>query len=259
MTIDLHNHTVLCNHATGTVDDYIEAAIAAGTHYFGFSDHAPMRFDPEYRMSISQMGLYERWIREAQEKYADRITILLGYEVDFLPNYMEPSVLNRPCDYRIGSVHFIDQWGFDNPDYFHRYQELESDEMYIRYFNLIEEMAKSGRFDIVGHLDLLKVFKFFPKTDVRILAKNALLAIKKANMTIEINVAGLRKPVEEIYPSPSLLASIAELEIPITFGSDAHRPDQVGLFTHEAQTLASSVGYEYGATYCNRDRAMVKF
>ena len=34
MKVDLHNHTVLCNHATGTVNEYVEAAIVCGTEFF---------------------------------------------------------------------------------------------------------------------------------------------------------------------------------------------------------------------------------
>jgi histidinol-phosphatase (PHP family) len=259
MKVDLHNHTVLCNHATGSVNEYVEAAIARGTEYFGFSDHAPMEYDHEYRMSFFQMELYEQWVQEARERYKEKITILLGYEVDFLPKYMDDRVLKRPCDYLIGSIHFIDEWGFDNPDYIHKYEGANMDIIYSRYFELMEAMALSGKFDIVGHFDLLKVFNFFPKTDIRILAANALKAIKKANMTVEINVSGLRKPVSEAYPSPLLLESIALLEIPITFSSDAHRPDQVGMFSDEIEALARSFGYCECATYLNRDRVMIKF
>ena len=259
MKVDLHNHTVLCNHATGSVNEYVEAAIAKESEYFGFSDHAPMEYDYAYRMTYNQMELYEQWVQEARECYKEKITVLLGYEVDFLPGYMDDRILKRPCDYLIGSVHFIDEWGFDNPEYIHKYEGMDMDVLYSRYFELIEVMVLSGKFDIVGHLDLLKVFKFFPKTDIRILAKNALKAIKKANMTVEINVSGLRKPVGEAYPSPLLLESIALLEIPITFSSDAHRPDQVGMFTDEIEALAQSFGYSECATYRNRDRGMVKF
>ncbi len=259
MKVDLHNHTLLCNHATGSVNEYVEAAIACGTKYFGFSDHAPMDYDYDYRMSYDQMELYEKWVREAQECYKEKIELFLGYEVDFLPGYMDDRVLKRPCDYLIGSVHFIDEWGFDNPDFIHRYDGADMDLIYGRYFGLVEEMALSGKFDIVGHLDLLKVFNFFPKTDIRLLAANALKAIKKANMVIELNVSGLRKPVKEAYPSSILLESIATLEIPITFSSDAHRPDQVGMFTDEIEALARSFGYSECATYRNRDREMIKF
>lgn len=259
MKVDLHNHTVLCNHATGTVDEYVEAAIAAGTHYFGFSDHAPMEYDLEYRMSFSQMELYESWVLDARKKYEDHISVLLGYEVDYIPGYVDERVMKRSYDYLIGSVHFIDEWGFDNPEHIHRYQGADMDAIYIRYFDLVEQMARCGQFDIVGHLDLLKVFNFFPKTDIRLLAANALKEIKKANMSIELNVSGLRKPVGEAYPSPALLESISELDIPITFSSDAHRSDQVGMFTQEIEALAKSFGYSECATYCNRDRKMIKF
>lgn len=259
MKVDLHNHTVLCNHATGTVDEYVEAAIASQTEYFGFSDHAPMHYDSRYRMSFEQMDLYETWVAEAKSRYADRITVLLGYEIDYLPGYMDDCVLNRPCDYRIGSVHFIDDWGFDNPEFIGRYEGIDIDDVYRRYFALIEAMARSGKFDIVGHFDLLKVFKFLPTKDIRILADSALKAIKKADMSIEINVAGYRKPIGEAYPSPSLLERIAELEIPITFGSDAHTKEQVGLFSVEAENLARSVGYAHCALYRERDREMIKF
>ncbi|MDD2829394.1 MAG: histidinol-phosphatase HisJ family protein [Sulfuricurvum sp.] len=259
MKVDLHNHTTLCNHATGSVDEYVEAAIESGTEYFGFSDHAPMRYDLEYRMNFDQMDLYESWVRNASEKYQEKITVLLGYEVDYIPGYVDERVLNRPCDYLIGSVHFIDEWGFDNPEYIHRYQGMDMDAIYIRYFDLVEQMALSGQFDIVGHFDLLKVFNFFPKSDIRLLAQKALKVIKKADMAIELNVAGLRKPVAEAYPSSYLLEAIAELEIPITFGSDAHRPDQVGMFSGEIETLAKKFGYRECATYRNRERQMIKF
>ncbi|MEW5833174.1 MAG: histidinol-phosphatase [Campylobacterota bacterium] len=259
MKVDLHNHTVLCNHATGSVNEYVETAIACGTEYFGFSDHAPMHYDPEYRMRFEEMDLYEAWIREAQQRYGGRITVLAGYEVDYLPGYMDDRVLERPCDYLIGSVHFIDDWGFDNPEFIGRYEGMDLDTVYRRYFGLIEAMAKSGRFDIVGHLDLLKVFKFLPQTDIRLLAKEALKAIKKADMAVEINVAGWRKPINESYPSPSLLAEIAELDIPITFGSDAHRPDQVGLYSDEVEAVARRFGYTKCALYRGRDRELINF
>lgn len=259
MKVDLHNHTTLCNHATGTVAEYVEAAISCKTEYFGFSDHAPMHYDPKYRMGFDDIELYESWIKEAQVRYSDQITVLLGYEVDFLPGYMDDIILNRPCDYLIGSVHFIGDWGFDNPEFIGRYEGVNIDDVYRRYFALVETMAKTGKFDIVGHLDLLKVFKYLPTGDIRLLAENALKAIKQANMTIEINVSGYRKPVVEAYPSPLLLEQIAEMEIPITFGSDAHNKEQVGLYTKEAEALARAVGYEKCALYRGRDRELIKF
>ena len=116
MRIDLHNHTVLCNHATGSVDEYIQRAIELGIDEYGFSDHAPMNFDPKYRMSLEQKKLYENWINEAKEKYKNQIKILLAYEVDYIDGFLLDEVMKSDVDYLIGSVHFLknknELWGF---------------------------------------------------------------------------------------------------------------------------------------------------
>ena len=258
MIVDLHNHTPLCNHAEGSIEEYIESAIKKGTKIFGFSDHAPMDFDPQYRMKFEEMQEYEAHVLAAKEKYKDKITILLGYEVDYLKGHMDERVLNAAVDYLIGSVHFIDGWGFDNPEFIGRYESEDIDEIWQKYFDTIEEMAKSGLFDIVGHLDLIKVFKFMPKKEIKEIAKNALLAIKEADMVLEINVAGYRKPVAEAYPSKELLQEAFKLEIPITFSSDAHKPEQVGLYNDEVIQLAREIGFTQCAYFQNRERKFLK-
>jgi len=257
--IDLHNHTTRCNHAEGTVDEYIQKAIELGIDIYGFSEHAPMDFDPSYRLKFEEMQAYASDVLEAKEKYKEDIKILLGYEVDWLPGHMDERVLNAKVDYLIGSVHFIDKWSFDNPEFIGGWKEKNIDETWAAYFEATEAMAKSGKFDIVGHLDLIKVFKYLPKQDTRILAKDALRAIKKSNMVLELNAAGLRKPIAEIYPSKMLLEEAYALDIPITFSSDAHAVDQVGFAYEEVTGLAKEVGYTQAVTFQGRDRQLITF
>ncbi|MFA9372634.1 histidinol-phosphatase HisJ [Poseidonibacter sp.] len=263
MRVDLHNHTTLCNHASGTTEEYVKKAIELKIDVYGFSDHAPMNFDPKYRMSLSQKDAYENDILSLKEKYKNEIEILLGYEVDYLDGYILDEVINSKVDYLIGSVHFIknknDMWGFDNPEFIGVYKSKDIDSIWKEYFDAIEAMAKTNLFDIAGHLDLIKVFKFLPKSDIRILAKDALLAIKKANMTLEINPAGLRKPIGETYPSKQLLQMAYEMGINITFGSDAHAVDQVGFKYEEVKNLAKEIGYEKCMTFSARDSKLVTF
>ena len=259
MIVDLHNHTPLCNHAVGEIDAYILKAIETGTKHFGFSDHAPMDFDPKYRMTFSDMLSYEKDVLAAKEKYKDKIEILLGYEVDYLKGHMDERVLNAEVDYLIGSIHFLEGWGFDNPDYIRRYKDQDIDEIWQKYFDTIEEMANSRLFDIVGHLDLIKVFKFMPKGNINQMAEGALKAIKNADMVLELNVAGYRKPIGEAYPSLTLLTQAYKLEIPITFGSDAHKPEQVSMFNDEVIKMAKDVGYTECALFKNRKREFIKF
>jgi histidinol-phosphatase (PHP family) len=205
------------------------------------------------------MDTYEAMVQEAKVAYAGQIQVLLGYEVDFLQGYMEESVLSRPCDYQIGSVHFLGQWGFDNPEFIGEYKHRDIDSIWQDYFDAIEAMAKSQLFEVVGHLDLIKVFKFLPKKDVRLLAKQALLSIKKADMVVEINTAGFRKPIGEQYPSKSLLEEVASLDIPITFSSDAHAVEHVGQGGEKAVALAKALGYRKCAIFSNRERELITF
>jgi len=257
--IDLHNHTTRCNHAEGTVEEYIQRAIELGIDIYGFSEHAPMDFDEGYRLSFDEMDAYVSDILSAKEKYKDQIEILLGYEVDWLPGHMDEKVLNADVDYLIGSVHFIDKWSFDNPEFIGGWETRDVDEIWKAYFEATEAMARSGKFDIIGHLDLIKVFKYLPKKDVRLLAADALRAIKQNGMVLEINTAGLRKPVKEIYPSQQLLEEAYALNIPITFGSDAHAVEQVGFGYSDATVLAKAVGYTKAVTFKGRDRQLVIF
>jgi histidinol-phosphatase (PHP family) len=259
MIADLHNHTPLCNHAEGTMSEYIEKAIEAGTHYFGFSDHAPMDYDPQYRMQFTDMKKYETDVKNVKKKYQDKIEILLGYEVDWLPNHMDKRVLNADVDYLIGSVHFLEGWGFDNPEFIGGWESQDIDETWQKYFDTIQEMAESKLFDIVGHLDLIKVFKYMPKGDINEMAKSALVAIKNAGMALEINGAGFRKPIKEAYPSKSLLKQAFDLDIPITFSSDAHKPEQVSMFANQSLKLAQEVGYTECVVFKKRQKRFINF
>jgi histidinol-phosphatase (PHP family) len=241
--VDLHNHTPLCNHAEGNPEEYVKNAIKKGIKVYGFSDHAPMNFDEKYRMKFEDMPKYEQTIKDLSKKYKNEILILTGYEVDFTPTkYLDKRVLQRDVDYLIGSVHFLDNWGFDNPEFIKEWDKRNVDDIYKEYFSYIEKLAESNLFDIVGHIDLVKVFGHKPKKNLKDIAKNAIKAIKKAKMCVEINTAGLRKPVKEIYPSDEILEMILEENIDITLGSDAHSPTQVGFGFEEVKEKLKNLG-----------------
>jgi histidinol-phosphatase (PHP family) len=64
-----------------------------------------------------------------------------------------------------------DMWGFDNPEFIGVYKSKDIDTIWAEYFDAISAMAKTQLFDIVGHLDLIKVFKFFQKKILELLQK----------------------------------------------------------------------------------------
>jgi histidinol-phosphatase (PHP family) len=259
MSVDLHNHTILCNHAEGSIDEYVQKAIDEKIKYFGFADHAPMNFDTTYRMNFNQMQEYENSILDVREKYKKEISILLAYEVDFLAGYMDERILSAKVDYLIGSVHFIGEWGFDNPEFIGEYKHKDINKIWQEYFDAIKALAKSNLFEIVGHIDLIKVFNFLPTKEIKVLAKDAIKEIKKANMVVELNAAGYRKPIKQPYPGKEIMELLCEYDIPITFSSDAHKPEQIGYMKEEIVKYAKEYGYKKCAIFSKKEREMINF
>lgn len=261
MVVDLHNHTKRCNHASGECEEYILAALKCNTDIFGFADHAPMKFDEKYRMGLDEVESYRNDVLFLRDKYRDKIDIKLGLEVDFInkKEYLIEACVFDGLDYAIGSVHFLNNWGFDNEEFLSEYKHMDVNEIWIEYLESICAMANSGLFDIVGHFDLLKIFNHKPNDRLVKHIINALDSIKDNDMTLEINTAGLRKMIGEIYPSRDILQMAFTKEIPITFSSDAHSPSQVGFGRSEAIKVAREVGYKQVASFTMRKREFFDF
>lgn len=245
MVVDFHLHTSRCGHARGTTEEYIRAARARGLKVIGFADHIPMYWlpekqrDPELAMGLDELTGYIEEIRFFQKKYPD-MTIRLGIEADYIPGHEEKlkELLSRyPFDYVLGSVHYVDGWGFDNPAYISRYQEWDIDELYRRYFKLLQRAALSGLFDVIAHPDLVKKFGYRPKNDLLPLYQETAKIFKDAGIYVEINTAGLRAPAGEIYPHPDFLKECLRQGLKFTLGSDAHAPEQVGEGLEQARLM----------------------
>ncbi len=266
MLVDYHSHTRLCKHAEGDSADYVAAAIARGLDEFGLCDHSPMPggFDPESRMEPEQFEPeFLPMVRAAQDRFGDQIALKFGIEADFEPGtetWLADFLARHPFDYVIGSVHFLGSWGFDHPGFVHRFDERPLVDIYADYYDAIARSARSGLFDIIGHADLVKKFGHRLPDDQRDLHRDlvneAMRAVKSADMTVEINTAGLRKPVGEIYPSELVLTLCRDLGIPLTLGSDAHRPSEVATDFDRAVALVERFGGGQIATFTARERTM---
>jgi histidinol-phosphatase (PHP family) len=211
----------------------------------GFSDHDELIEDIDWKM-----------MKEIKEEYGK---IKLGIEFDFSPDktrlkWIKNNLKKLPLDYSIGSVHFIEDWAFDHPDYIEEYQKYNIDELYCTYFDLLKEAVSTGLFQVVGHLDLIKIFGFKPKqVKVVDLVTPVLKEVKKRGMVIEINTNGLNKPVKEIYPSINILKMAYKLDIPVTLGSDAHEPQRTGENIKMAARIITDIGYSKIAVFNNKE------
>lgn len=254
--IDYHLHTRLCKHATGTPEDYARRAVEAGIEEIGISDHCPMPtwYDPGNRMEIGQYPEYVGMVRRCRKEFP-KLTVKMGIEADFHPDteaFVYKIANEYEFDYVIGSVHYLGTWNFDNPDLVAQYESRDTYELYSQYYDRIEKMAKTRRFDIVGHPDLIKKFGHRPARDYEALERKALEAVARVGMSLEVNTSGLRRPAKEIYPSLRILKAAFRMGIGITFGSDAHEPGQVGMGFAEALALAREAGYTHSRRYTRR-------
>ncbi|MFH0879282.1 MAG: histidinol-phosphatase HisJ family protein [Lentisphaerota bacterium] len=260
---DYHTHTRLCKHAEGMPLDYARAALENGLTEMACTDHlpAPDHYDPEHRMASRQFDEYRQAVREAQS--LPGLTVLLGVEADFYEGCEEalkPWLLEHPFDIVLGSVHSGDFWDYENeasrvkltPDYVA--------EVWRKYFALLQKLAATRMYDVLGHFDLPKRSGVRPNDrTLRECVLPALDAVAEAGMSVEINTSGLNHPMEEPYPSVQILGWARERDISITFGSDAHQPRRVGADFEFAMTMARDAGYTHSARYRGRTKTLAAF
>ena len=249
-------HTPLCKHASGEPAEYLATARSVHMPEMCFTDHAPNPdgVGTKYSMGMDQFSDYHTMIAELQD--GSPPAVFFGAEADYYPscrNHLSHWLPAGGFDLVIGSIHYLGNWGFDNPDEMEGWKSVDVRGVWKKYFSLLSEAADSGLFDVVGHIDLPKKFGHRLKDkDLKEMAQPVLDRIAAAGMAVELNTGGLRKPVAEIYPSPLLLSLIRERDIRICFGSDAHEPGQVGMDFDKALMLAREIGYTEFVRFRNR-------
>src|SRR5215210_4909152 len=215
---------------------------------------------------VSQMGIteHDRYIeeidlaafQEARELSHD-VELRLGIEIDYVPGAEERMDIDAtalPYDYIIGSVHRVNNAEVDRATDQMIYDRYETYDLYAAYYANVRKAALSGRFEVLGHPDLIKIFRHFPDQDITLMLEETADAVAASGVVVDVNTAGLRKPIGEIYPSRDLLEMFHRRNVPIVLSSDAHAPDQVAMGYEKSLKLVHDVGYREVVTFKNRER-----
>jgi histidinol-phosphatase (PHP family) len=244
-----HTHTKRCGHAQGEDEDYVLSAIKSGIKTIGFTDHVFLPFHPQpgIRGNYELLDDYLISLRNLKEKYKDDINVLIGFEAEFFPEYLEyyKKLLNdNIVDYLILGQHLymengLLKWNFtqnDGPG------EIEN------YANWLIKGMESGIFTYVAHPDVFVLgISEFKENAVKI---SHLICQKAVELGIplEFNLGGHRRPIKPNgglrYPNEEFWQIAKQYPLKIIIGQDAHNPSTV--FVEEEINFALSKLKELG-------------
>ena len=232
---DYHVHTHYCRHATGALEEYARAALRHGLAEICFTPHIPFpvfrpgAFDGRLRMDPSEFPRYLEEVEAVRGRFPG-LTILAGVEADYVEGteeYLEDFLSRWTLDFVLMSIHFVRGWEepwwvFDLPT------DRPLARIYDDYLDAMESGIRSGLFDCIAHLDLIKQAgaPLLPGHAARV--DQLITLCRDRGMSAEVNVSGMRKAVGEPYPSEEIVTRMVELGLPLVPGADAHEPGQVG-------------------------------
>ncbi|MEO2206241.1 histidinol-phosphatase [Paenibacillus pabuli] len=253
MKFDLHTHHFRCGHADGNIREYIEAGIQAGLQAIGISDHTPYfasgeeQAFPRIAMAKSELRHYVDEVLALKAEYAGKIDVLLGIESDYFPLHAElyrSTLGQHPFDYIIGSVHHTEDVSIFNKTRWKGLSEARKIEVKERYYSLISQSARSGIFQILGHIDAMKGnYPAFSEIVADHAIDETLQVIGEAGVAIEINTSGKTKLSGGWYPSDAILERANHYGVKVTFGSDAHKPSRVADELEDVRTRLKEIGF----------------
>lgn len=226
MIANYHSHTIRCNHAIGTGQEYVENAIGRGLKIFGFSDHAPQYFPSGYctfmRMHTYELPEYCMDVRRLQKEYRDRIRIHLGLEAEYYPAHWAELLLrarDTGVEYMILGQHWlgneIGEPGSTAPT---------TDENTLRrYCHQVCDAMETGKFTYIAHPDLLNYVG--ERNIYRHHVHDLCRAAKESGTPLEMNLLGIASGRH--YPNEVFWEVAAEEGCSVILGMDAHAPRHI--------------------------------
>ncbi len=265
-----HTHSTFCD-GKESAEAMARAAYEKGFEILGFSSHAMFPFSDSWHIHITPGG-YEAYVGEIKrlkEEYRGRLTILTGFEADYIPGLTKPDSDDGECyarftpDFLIGSVHFVlgdgGYYEADGPaketrERIQKYFGGDVRKAVASYFEAERQMLRTSHFTILGHPDVIRkqnrssggtgpLFNEEEGWYMEELEKTA-EAIAASGVIVEINTGGMaRGYMDSPFPSPAFLRLLHDRKVPVTINSDAHRSEHLDFAFDQAVQLAVEAGY----------------
>ncbi|MEJ2056727.1 MAG: histidinol-phosphatase [Desulfofustis sp.] len=248
---DTHVHTSLCRHASGTMEEYVVAAIEKGLKRLVFLEHLEEGINAPFRSWLTEEDFDYYFAEGSRLKniYGKQIQIGLGVEVGYNPDCAETiqSRLQRRNWERIGlSCHFFTVGGHDmhlnvlskNQKSIDIIMNYGADRLLTRYFDTLIEAVATIPANVLCHLDAglrhqpdLKLGKSHWNQ-----IETLLDAVKDQEMALEINTSGYKYRGQP-FPLTGIIDMARHRSINFSVGSDAHSPAEIGRYFDQAAGL----------------------
>lgn len=249
---NLHCHTIFSD-GVNTPEEMILAALDSGMVTIGFSEHSTTPGEMRYCMRPSAVNAYKREIARLKEKYAGRIEVVLGLELDARSEIHD----RADYDYVIGDIHDVmaphGAYSVDGSEAEQRrcLDEVccgDTIEYACRYYDTYVEAIRRMRPDILGHFDLLTKFGLFDESDplYRAIATDALHKCLEVCNIIEMNTGAISRGYRKLpYPADFLLHEIRDCGGEIILSSDTHAADTQTCFFAESLDILRNAGFDH--------------
>jgi histidinol-phosphatase (PHP family) len=261
--VSLHTHNQFCD-GEGRMEDYVRAAIDRGVPAFGASSHSPVPWPTTYAMAVEALPAYHAEVDRLRAQYGEQIEVYRGLELDYctgLDAFYREHIWPKGFDYVIGSVHHIGEldelpWCFETTeaifcDGLDRLYQGDTRRLVTDYYALVREVAALPGVRIIGHLDRIKLYnagdRFFREDEGWCVAamEETLAALRRAEVVVELNTAGWRKPNDSPYPSAWIARRCAELGIVMCLSADAHSPEHITFEYDRGAAVLHAAGHAH--------------
>lgn len=238
---DLHIHIERGEYNKVWIDKFVDHAIKMNIDEINLLEHSIRikEFHPTFKEAREYNSYQSKWFAGKEKSahsldeylnlikeiksYDYPIKINFGLEICWFEqheNLIRDIVKSSNFDYVLGSVHWIDNWTFNQRKY--QWLGKNIDDIYKRYYEMNNSLIESNIFDIVAHPDLIRCHNLYPSYDLTDTYNLLCQKANEYNVMIEMNTSkglGLNKEFFDIA---------LKNNVEFSTGSDAHRPEDVG-------------------------------
>lgn len=258
--LDCHIHIEQGEYTLDWINEFVKTAVIRGIDEIWLLEHCYRfkEFVPMYDSVCAYSNYIDTWFHRkagvlvlddylrligSVRKHNYPVKIKFGLEVCYFKEFEElvyKEAKNKELDFLVGSVHFIDNFAYDHkPEH---WRGVNIDKAYRRYFETSIDLAKSGIYDGIAHPDCIKLFGHKSSFSLMEYYDTLAYELTKSNMYAEQSSGVYRRCLNtaELGMDNNMLKVMKKHSVKLQTASDAHHPQDVGLYITELEKILST-------------------